>query len=141
MFHKVTIALMLQVCLVVAVMLICTNGSPIMVYSGTRMLPITPPTPAPRLPSPFPPIPPAPVYEDPEPENSVYAFPFKFGYRLKPLSKHYVSTRKVHFVWVPRRGTRQQNSCGRCAEGKRPLRPHAALTLLKPSGNFTYGQV
>jgi hypothetical protein len=113
MFHKVTIILMLQVCLVVAVMLICTSGSPIMVYSGTRMLPITPPTPEPRFASPFPPIPPAPVYEDPEPENSVYTFPLKFGYRLKPLSKPYVSTPKMCFVRVLRKGARQQNACGR----------------------------
>lgn len=76
-----------KVCLIVAVILVCTNGSPIMVYSGTRMLPIKPPTPSPRYAVPFPPIPPAPVYEDSEPENSVYTFPFKFGYRLKPLLK------------------------------------------------------
>jgi hypothetical protein len=31
------------------------------------------------------------VYEDPEPENSVYAMPVKFGFRLKPLSRQYVS--------------------------------------------------
>jgi hypothetical protein len=91
MFHKVTITLMLQVFLVAAAMLICTTASPIMVYSGTRMLPITPPTPAPRLLSPFPPIPPAPVYEEPEPENSIYTMPVKFGFRLKPLSRPYVS--------------------------------------------------
>ena len=103
MFHKVTITLMLQVCLVVTAMLICTSASPIMVYSGTRMLPITPPTPSPRFPSPFPAIPPAPVYEDPEPENSVYTIPLKFGYRLKPLSKPYVSNNEICFVWVLRR--------------------------------------
>lgn len=82
---------MFQVCLVLTAVLVCARGSPIMVYSGTRMLPITPPTPEPRLLAPYPPIPPAPVYEEQEPENSVYTVPIKFGFRIKPLAKPYVS--------------------------------------------------
>ncbi|XP_069705087.1 uncharacterized protein GV1 isoform X2 [Periplaneta americana] len=74
----------------IAAVLLCASANPIMVDFGTRMAPITPPTPAPRLIAPYPPIPPAPVYEDPEPENnSVYAVPVKFGYRLKPLARSY----------------------------------------------------
>ena len=80
-----------QVILLLLGLLACVRGLPIMVEFGTRMAPITPPTPRPRMAISFPLLAPAPVYEEPEPENnSIFRPSVRFGFRVKPI-KSFVS--------------------------------------------------